>query len=147
MTRRVAVALLTIAGVWSLVGCSSMAIPAPCDLTIIALPADSTVAPGDPLPAAAVVLAAPSDFDRTAIEFVVMEGADSPAVNLALQGNAIARVAAHTAAHSGEFMAIAVNGTVVSVPIIQGPLLDGTIQITGGMENEDVAQRFAGCVP
>ncbi len=71
----------------------------------------------------------------------------SPAVNLTLQGDAIARVAAHTAGHTGEFLAIAINGTVVSVPMIQGPLLDGQLQVTGGNENDDLAERFAGCVP
>ena len=146
MTHRVALVVLTVACVWSLVGCSSMSIPAPCDLMIIALPADSTVAPGDPLPPAPVVLAAPGDFDRTATA-IVTDDAGNPSVNLALQGDAIARVAAHTAGHPGEFMAIAVNGTVASVPMIQGPLLDGTLQITGGMGNEDVAQRFGSCVP
>jgi preprotein translocase subunit SecD len=144
--RRVAAVLLAGTGVWSLVGCSAVKIPASCDLTIIAVPADSTLAPGDPLPAAPIVLAAPSDFDRAATA-IVTDDAGNLAVDLALQGDALARVAAHTAGHGGEFMAIAVNGTVASVPMIQGPLTDGTLQITGGMGNEDVAQRFAGCVP
>lgn len=146
MTHRIAVVLITMAGAWSLVGCSSITPPAPCDLTIVALPADSTMEPGDPLPAAPLVLAGPTDFDRTTIA-IVTDDLGNPAVNMTLRGDAIARVAAHTAGHPGEFMAIAINGTVVSVPMIQGPLLDGQLQITAAAGDNDLAQRFAGCVP
>jgi len=91
------------------------------------------------------VLAAPNDFDRTAIT-IVADTVGNSAVNLELQGDAIARVAAHTAGHAGEFMAIAINGTVVAVPMIQGPLMDGTLQVTGAGGDDDLAGRFAGCV-
>ena len=145
MTQRLAVVLVAIAGAWSMVGCTSVTLPVPCDLTIVALGADSTLAPGDPLPAAPQVLAAPNDFDRAAITIVADTMGDS-AVNLELQGDAIVRVAAHTAGHPGEFIAIALNGTVVAVPMIQGPLPDGTLQITGAGGDNDLAGRFAGCV-
>jgi preprotein translocase subunit SecD len=145
MTHRLTTVLVAIAAAWSVVGCASIT-PGPCDLTIVALPADSTVEPGDPLPVAPLVLAGPNDFDRTTIA-IVTDDLGNPAVNMALQGDAIARVAAHTAGHTGEFMAVAINGTVVSVPIIQGPLLDGTLQITGAGANDDLGQRFEGCVP
>ena len=147
MTHRLATLLLVVAAAWTVVSCSSATPPGLCNLTIVALPADSTLEPGDPLPAESVVLAAPNDFDRTATEFVVIDGAGTTGVNLTLQGDATARVAAHTAGHTGEFMAIALNGTVVAVPMIQGPLLDGTIQITGAGGADGIAQRFAGCLP
>jgi preprotein translocase subunit SecD len=145
VTHRLAVVLVAIAGAWSLVACSSVTLPPPCDLTIIALPADSTLKAGDPLPAASEVLAAPNDFDRLKIA-IVADTMGNSAVNLELKGDAIARVAAHTVGHTGEFMAIAVNGTVVAVPMIQGPLLDGALQVTGAQDGNDLAQRFAGCV-
>jgi preprotein translocase subunit SecD len=146
VTRRIALVLATVAGVWSLLGCSSVTIPAPCDLTMVALPADATMEPGEPLPAGSLVLAGPTDFDRTTIA-VVNDDLGNPALNMTLRGDAIARVAAHTTNHPGEFMAVAINGTVVSVPMIQGPLLDGQLQITGASGDNDIAQRFAGCVP
>lgn len=146
MTRRLAVALVAIASVWSTVGCSAVPRPLLCDVTIVALPADTTLKPGDPLPERSLVLAGPDDFDRTAIE-IVPGANDDAAVNLELRGDAIALVGAHTAGHPGEFMAIAINGTVVAIPVIQGPIPDGKLQITGGGAGDvDLAQQFAGCL-
>jgi hypothetical protein len=145
VTQRLAVVLVAIAGAWSLVGCSSMAPPLPCDVAIVALPADSMLVPGDPLPPGSQVLAAPDDFDRTAITFG-RDSMDYPAVNLELRGDAIGRVGAYTAGHMGEFLAISVNGSVVAVPMIQGPLLDGKLQVTGSQDGNDLTNRFAGCV-
>jgi len=145
VTRRLAVAFVAMAGVWWLIGCSAVPRPLLCDVSIVALPADTTMRPGDPLPAGSLILAAPGDFDRTAIE-IVPDANDQLALNLELKGDAIARVGAHTAGHPGEFMAIAINGTVVAIPMIQGPIPDGKIQITGGQGATDLAQQFAGCV-
>jgi preprotein translocase subunit SecD len=116
-----------------------------CDVSIVALPADTTLKPGDPLPDRSLVLAGPDDFDRTAME-IAPDANNEVALNLELRGDAIARVGAHTAGHLGEFMAIAINGTVVAIPMIQGQILDGKLQITGGQGGADLAQRFAGCV-
>ena len=144
--RRLLGAIILAATITGLVGCSSVALPLPCDLTIVALPADSTLQPGDPLPAGAQVLARPDDFDRSAVA-IVNDDAGNPAVSLELRGDAIARVAAHTAGHVGEFMAISINGDVVAVPVIQSPLLDGKIQISSGSEDgDDLAAKFVGCV-
>ena len=145
MTNRLVIALIAIAGAWSLVGCASVPMPLPCELTLIALGTDPTLEAGDPVPEAAQVIAGPNDFDRTTVA-IVTDDLGNPAVNLALKGDAIARVAAHTAGHPGEFMAVAVNGTVVAVPMIQGSLPDGQLQITGAGADEDLAERFAGCV-
>ena len=146
MSRRLAAALVAIATGLSLVGCSAVPRPLVCDVSIVALPADTTLQPGDPLPERSVVLAGPDDFDRAAIE-IAPDSNSQPALNLELKGDAIARVGAHTAGHPGEFMAIAINGTVVGIPMIQGPILDGKLQITGaGQGDNDLAQQFAGCV-
>ena len=146
MTRRLAVALVAIASVWSLIACSAVPRSLVCDVTIIALPADTTLKPGDPLPERSLILAGPDDFDRAAIE-IAPDSNNQPALNLELKGDAIARVGAHTAGHSGEFMPIAINGTVVAIPMIQGPIPDGKLQVTaGGAGDIDLAQQFAGCV-
>jgi hypothetical protein len=126
------------------VGCA--AVPLPCDISIAALPPDSNIQAGDALPPNLLVLASPGDFDPagTGITADVNGGA---AVNLELQGPAIARMAAHTADHTGESMAIAINGRVISVPMIGETLPDGKIQIaTGGVGDTDLVERFAGCV-
>jgi hypothetical protein len=146
VTRLLVAALVAITGGWSLVGCSALPRPLLCDVSIVALPADTTLKPGDPLPDRSLVLAGPDDFDRTAIE-IVPDANGGRAVELELKGDAIARVGAHTAGHVGEFMAIAINGTVVTIPMIQSPIADGKLQITGGGEGDvDLGQQFAGCV-
>ncbi len=146
MTRFFVVAFVAIAVGGMLVGCSSVTPPLPCDVTIFALPANSTMAPGDPLPPGSRVLAAPDDFDRTAFT-MGRDSMDHPAVNLELRGDAIGRVGAHSAGHLGEFLAIAINGSVVAVPIIQAPIPDGKLQVTSGAPDGDqLTTRFAGCV-
>jgi preprotein translocase subunit SecD len=146
VTRLLVAALVAIATGLSLVGCSAVPRPLLCEVTIVALPADITLQPGDPLPERSVILAGPDDFDRAAIE-IAPDSNNQPALNLELRGDAIARVGAHTAGHPGEFMAIAINGTVVAIPMIQGQIPDGKLQITGaGQGDRDLVQQFAGCV-
>jgi hypothetical protein len=146
VTRLLVAALVAITGGWSLVGCSAVPRPLLCDVSIVALPADTTLKAGDPLPDRSLVLAAPGDFDRTATE-IVPDANNQLILNLELRGDAIARVGAHTAGHLGEFLAIAINGTVVTIPMIQSPIADGKLQITGGGEGDvDLGQQFAGCV-
>jgi preprotein translocase subunit SecD len=144
VTRLLIAALVAITGGWTLVGCSAVPRPLLCDVSIVAV-GDTTLKPGDPVPAGSLVLAAPGDFDHTAIE-VVPDANNELALNLELRGDAIARVGAHTASHPGEFMAIAINGTVVAIPMIQGPIPDGKLQITGGQGDTDLAKEFAGCI-
>ncbi len=141
MIRRavLAAALLVIAGLG--IGCG--AVPLPCDVTIAALPPASAVEAGDPLPGDVLVLAGPEDIGPVTI------GSDpqlGTTVDIELRGDAIARMAAHTAGHTGEFLAIAVNGTVATVPSIQGQIADGRIQISSGsLGSEDLGEQFAGC--
>ncbi len=145
MKRLMALVVLALATVITLGGCQPSTLPLPCEMAIAALPADSTLEPGDPLPAGSQVLAGPDDFDRAAVA-VAVDGSGGATVDLALRGDAIARFGAHTAGHLGESIAIAINGTVVSVPTIQSPMLDGKVQITGAQGDKDLAQRFGGCV-
>lgn len=141
--RLAAPVVLAVAG---LLGAGCAALPIPCNITIAAVPPDVTVEAGEALPANLQVLAGPGDFDPNGTAIVAdVEG--KAAVDLLLRGNAIARVGAHTTGHIGEFMAIAVNGTVVVVPSIQSPLVDGRIQISSGaLAEPDLAEAFASCV-
>jgi preprotein translocase subunit SecD len=127
-------------------GCSSLKLPLPCDLKLVALPADSSLQVGEPLPADTQVLAGPAEFDPAATA-VVDDANGNPAVDLELRGDAIPRVGAYTADHIGERMAMAINGVVVAVPVIQAAMPDGSIQISAGFdEGDELASKFSGCV-
>ena len=126
--------------------CSSVALPLPCNLMIVALPADSTLRAGDPLPAELQVLAGPGDFDGlgTAIS---TDANGYVTVDMQLRGVAVARFAAHTAGHIGEPMAIVINGDVVGVALILTPIVGGELAITPATDDKEAfKQRFAGCI-
>lgn len=147
MKRRLGTAILMVA-MTLLAACESITLPLPCDLMIVALPADSTLQPGDPLPAEPhQIIAGPGDFDvlRSSIRQTLPAGDVS--LDLQLRGAAIGRVAGHTKAHLGEPMALLINGEVVAVPIIQSSIPDGAISVTPDTADADAfVQRFRGCV-
>ena len=144
-TSRLVAATLVV--VWSLAGCGALPIPLPCALTIVALAPDEQLAVGDPLPEGREVIAGPDDFD-TANSSLVAGPDGGTTLDLPLRGDAVQRLAAHTAGHVGEPMAVAVNGEVVSVPYIMTAIDDGRISITGGLADDPtMADRLAGCVP
>jgi len=144
MIRRTALAAILLAMASMGTGCD--AIPLPCNVTIAALPPASTLEAGDPMPGNLLVLAGPDDFDQGAVRILSDVNGQST-VDLQLRGDAIARFAAHTAGHTGEFLAIGVNGKVVAVPTIRGQIPDGRLQIASGLlGTDDVAESFAGCV-
>jgi hypothetical protein len=139
----VAPVVLAVAG---LLGAGCAALPLPCNITLAAVPPEVSVEAGEALPANLQVLAGPGDFDPNGTA-ILADTAGSATVNIQLRGDAIARVDAHTGSHTGESMAVAVNGTVVAVPLIQSALPDGSIQITSGAADDpDLAEAFASCV-
>lgn len=140
---RVAAAGVT---VWLLAACSSLTLPLPCDLMIIAVPVDATLQAGDPLPTDPQILAGGSDFDTTRSS--ITKDADGVNVlNLQLQGAAVGRFAGHTEAHFGEQVAIIINSEVVAVPVVQSSIPTGQLSIIpGAIDNAEFAQRFAGCI-
>lgn len=145
MRRRLRIAVAA-AATALLVGCSSITLPLPCDLMIVALPADSTLQPGDALPADPQVIAGPGDFDaiRSSIKTLTT---GEVSLDLVLRGAAIDRVARHTEDHLGEPMAMVINGEVVAVPFIQSPIPDGAISVTPATDDAQAfSERFAGCV-
>lgn len=126
-------------------GCG--AVPLPCNLAIAAVPADLPLEEGDPLPGSLPLLAGPADFDQDAVRVLADANGETTIVDLQLRGDAVARFAAYTTGHAGELMAIAVNGTVVALPTIEGAIPDGRLQIASGLLGEsDFGERFAGCV-
>ena len=146
MRRRLRIAIVGLA-MMLVVGCESLTMPLPCNLMIVALPADSTLQPGDPLPADPQVIAGPADFDdlRSSIKQTLPGGEVS--LDLQLRGAGIGRVARYTEDHLGEPMALVINGEVVSVPIIQSPIPDGALSVTPATDDAQAfTERFAGCV-
>jgi preprotein translocase subunit SecD len=129
-----------------LVGCSSFRLPLPCDLMILAVPADSTLNAGDPLPAKRDVIAAPGDFDPTRSK-IRTDPSGANVLDLQLRGDGVPRLAAHTAAHVGEQIAIVINGEIIAVPIVESSIPTGEISITPAtIDNVEFAKRFEGCV-
>jgi len=118
----------------------------PCGLSIVALPPGMAIAEGEALPPGSRLIATPDDFDTTATTI-----GDHPtgviAVTVHLRGPAVAEFAAHTAAHVGDFIAILLNGDVMTVPMIAEPIADGRIELSGGaLDGQRFADRFAVCV-
>lgn len=142
MTARLLALLIPVA---ALLGGGCSGIPRPCDITISALPPGSTLAAGDPLPAGLAVIAAPGDVDLGATSILVDVGGPTT-MHLKLRGDGIARLAGHTASHVGEPMAVAINGRVVAVPVIQDAIQGGGMEIQSAAGDEvDLGEAFAGC--
>ena len=146
MRRRIG-ATIIVAAMTLLVGCESITLPLPCDLMIVALPADSTLQAGGALPEDSLVIAGPGDFDALQSSIKQTLPGGEVTLDLMLRGVAIDRVARHTTEHVGEPIALVINGEVVSVLIVMSPIPEGAISVTPDSDQaEGFAQRFAGCV-
>ena len=126
-----------------------VAVQPPCALSIVAIPTGQLITEDDPLPPGSQIIATPNDFDVAA---TTIEAGDAggPVVNLRLRGDAIDRVARHTADHLGDLIAVVLNGDVVTVPMVQSAIDGGEISISGGSVGPDAdafADHFAVCVP
>ena len=113
-----------------------------CALTIAAAP-DAVV--GGPLPPDAEIIVGPDEVDATGGSVPANEF--GPTVLIKLRPAGAEALAAYTAANVGEFMAIAVDGQVVSVPVINVAIDDGQMLVTGTIEDQGFVERFRGCVP
>ncbi len=137
------VATLTLAAV---AGGACGAMPLPCDVTIAAVPPDSGLAVGDAIPDDFVVLVAPPEVDRTATAVATDQNGQLE-ISIKVTGDGVARLANYTGTHVGGALAIAINGTVVSVPFVNSAILDGALAVSPATEDQaDFAKRFAGCV-
>ena len=140
MTPRIglAVGAIVVAGLLG-AGCSLPT--APCDLVIAAVDSPEV----QQIPADAEILATAADVDPTGWR-ASDPGIGGGAVELRLRPAAAERLAAHTAANLGGFLAIAVNDVVVSTPAIASPIEDGAMTISGGGD-DDVVAAFGPCLP
>jgi hypothetical protein len=138
---RLAAAIIGLAGL--IVGCSLP--PIGCDLSIGSVADPSRVTVGDPLPADVPILITPEDIDP--LGGSVVNDAMGPSVMIKLRPEGTERFAAHTRANIGGALVVSIAGTVVAVPIVQSAIEDGVFQLTGGGDDAEWLQRFAGCVP
>jgi preprotein translocase subunit SecD len=140
MTRgtRLALAAVIAAGLLG-AGCS---LPkAPCDLVIAAVDEPDVQS----IPADAEILVTAADVDPAGWA-VSEDGNGAPAVDLRFTPEPAKRIADHTAANVGGYLAIAVDGVVVSVPVINGPIEGGAMTISGGVDT-DIVEAFGPCLP
>ena len=140
MTRRIglAVGAIVVAG---LLGAGCTLPKGPCNLVIAAVDEPDV----QQIPADAEILVTAADVDPTGWA-VSEDGNGSPAVDLRFKPEAAQRSAKHTAANVGGYLAIAIDGTVVSVPVINGPIEDGAVSINGSIDT-DIVEAFAPCLP
>ena len=136
--RSVALASLVVAGLLT-GGCT---LPSgPCDLVIAAV--------DDPdvrqIPPDAKVLVTAGDIDPAGWR-ASDPGVGGGAVELRLRPEAAGRLAAHTTANVGGFLAVAIDDVVVATPVINAPIEDGAMTISGGGE-DDIVTAFAPCLP
>jgi preprotein translocase subunit SecD len=99
-----------------------------------ALEAGATIPPG------LEQLVGPEDIDWTASS---LEPGNPPVLQLSLRPAAAERIADHTREHAGSFLAVALNGQVVSAPMIMSRIVGGVIQLEGTGPTEFAA--FAPC--
>ena len=140
MTRSTGVALAAVV-MAGLLGTGCTLPTASCDLVIAAV-ADPEARP---LGAEAVILATAADVDPAGWR-ASDPGIGGGAVELRLLPAAAERLATHTAANLGGFLAIAINDIVVATPVINAPIADGAMTITGGGD-DDIVSAFKPCLP
>lgn len=110
------------------------------------------VCPGPPNGGDALILRGPSDTLALRSEDIGFAGVQydafgSPAVFVALCGDAAAAFEALTAAAIGRPVEILVAGEVLSAPVVQAPIAGGRILISGGFteaEAADLARALVG---
>lgn len=128
-----------------LAGCTRFG-PA-CALSIAAIPSGAGAVPGQRLPAGAVVLASPADFDPRKASWG--EGtAGMPTVTVHMLPEATARTAGYTADHVGVPMAIAIDKTIFVVTDLAAPITDGIVTVVPATPDEAarLPKLFEGCV-
>ncbi len=86
------------------------------------------IGPGDAIPADAELILNAGDFDAS--HATIGPTDQGTEVRLQLQPDAAQRFRDFTSRNLGGFIAISLNGSVVSVPVIQGEIPDGLISLT-----------------
>ena len=119
-------------------GCG--AAPGACEVTIwdagqTALEEHATIPPG------LEQLVGPEDIDWSVS---LLEAGNPPVLVLAFRPEAAARVADHTSSHVGLYLAIAMNGEVVSAPVIMSGIENDAMELEG--TSPESLSPFAPCV-
>ncbi len=70
--------------------------------------------------------------DHIAAASIGQDQNGSPTIDLTLDAEATALFAEHTATHIGDYLAITLDGVVISAPVIQSPISNGDVQISLG---------------
>jgi preprotein translocase subunit SecD len=92
--------------------------------------------PGDALPPGLEPLLRAGDIDPAGVALDPGSGGSSAGVTLRFTPAGGVALAAWSADHVGDFLAIVVDGRVVSVPLIMAPLTDGTMTIAPAASDE-----------
>ena len=117
-----------------------------CDLVIAGLPDGVMLEPGSTLPPGSEQLAVTADLD------VAPEPPDADAAGPAtafafrLRPEAASRMAAYSASHVGQSIAITVDGIVATAPVINGPFSDEIVVALVGETTLETAARLGDCV-
>ena len=95
---------------------------------------------GASIPPGLEQLVGPDDIDWAASS---LDPGNPPVLQLSLRPEAARRIADHTRENAGSFLAVALNGQVVSAPMIASTIEGGVIQLEGTQPTEFAA--FAPC--
>lgn len=101
---------------------------------ILALPSETTAAEGEPVPPGLDVLLSEDRIES--VESRAGQMGDRELV-FVLDAEGTRLFADHTRANVGERMALAVDGVIISVPVIQLPIEDGSVAISGDLRQVD----------
>jgi hypothetical protein len=136
--------LLVVGGLFALIiGCGS-AVRLDCQVVMW----DAGQSPpeeGAPIPDEVEPLIMPADVDWSSSQFG--RGAiGQPTVTLALGPDGATRMAEFTRSNIGSYVAIALNGMVVTVPLVSGAIEGGAVQIEASSRGEPLFAPFSSCV-
>ena len=98
-------------------------------LDFVPVPSGTSVAAGQPIPANLPVL---FSGDQIASASLGTDSLGRLAIDFTLKSDGAAKFATYTTNNVGQVFAIVLDGTVISAPVIQSPITNGSGQITGG---------------
>ena len=143
VSRRVGQLLVGVVLAASLFGCGA-AVRADCQVVMWDA-GDAPPEEGALIPAEIEPLIVPADVDWSSSQFG-QGAAGQPTLTLALGPDAAARMAEFTRSNVGSYVPVALNGTVVVVPVVNGPIEDGVVQIEANSGGEARFAPFGACV-
>jgi hypothetical protein len=114
-----------------------------CDVSIFSIGEDPIIA-GDPLPAGALLLVNAGEFDSTQASIGPTELGTE--VKLQLKPDAAERFRQFTAANLGTYLAVTLNGVVMTVPVLQGEVAGGALSLTFSPTDRDGIDAFTNCI-